>query len=335
MKSKISLVFIMLFVLILGACSSNQGASSSNSGDEGKKDENNFPNKPISIIVAYDAGGGTDTTARTLAPFIEEELGVPVNIVNKPGGSGWVGWTELGNSKPDGYTLGFLNSPNIAGGLANPSVERTVDLESFDMLGNHVVDPGVIAIRADEERFTNLEELIDFAKSKKLTTNGSGVASDEHLVSLILNDKLETKFETVQFEGTANSLSAFLGGHIDVLVTSAGEAYNLHNSGEIKVIGVTAKERSTFLPDVPTFEEQGFKDVNSQVTRGLAAPKGLDPEIAKTLESAIEKAIKNEEHVKKMEEIGTQVGYLNGEEYKNLLEQDLADITNVKDLLGW
>lgn len=331
MKRKISCLFTMMLVFgLLVGCSSNV----SNSGGNGEA-EADFPTKPISIIVAYDAGGGTDTTARTLAPFLEKELGVAVNIVNKPGGSGWVGWTELGNSKPDGYTIGFLNSPNIAGGLANPSVERTVDLEDFTTLGNHVVDPGVIAIRADEDRFTNLEELIEYAKNNKVLTNGSGVASDEHLVSLILNEKLSTKFETVQFEGTANSLSSFLGGHIDVLVTSAGEAYNLHNDGELKVIGVTAQERSTFLPDVPTFDEQGFKDVYSQVTRGLAAPAGIDPKIAEKLESAIEKAVNNEEHIKKMEEIGTQVGYLNGEEYRSLLEQDLADIEAIKDLLGW
>jgi tripartite-type tricarboxylate transporter receptor subunit TctC len=139
----------------------------------------------------------------------------------------------------------------------------------------------------------------------------------------------------VQFEGTANSLSSFLGGHIDILVTSAGEAYNLHNDGELVIIGVTARDRSTFLPDVPTFDEQGYDGVYSQVTRGLAAPAGIDPKIAEILESAIEKAINNEEHLKKMEEIGTQVGYLNGEDYRALLEQDLADITSIKDLLGW
>ncbi|MBM7660156.1 tripartite-type tricarboxylate transporter receptor subunit TctC [Bacillus mesophilus] len=331
MKRKISYLFTMMLVFgLLAACSSGVKTNSGSGGESA-----DFPTKPISIIVAYDAGGGTDTTARTLAPFLEKELGVAVNIVNKPGGSGWVGWTELGNSEPDGYTIGFLNSPNIAGGLANPSVERTVDLEDFTYLGNHVVDPGVIAIRADEDRFTNLEELIEYAKNNKVLTNGSGVASDEHLVSLILNEKLDTKFETVQFEGTANSLSSFLGGHIDVLVTSAGEAYNLHNDGELKVIGVTARERSSFLPEVSTFDEAGFEEVYSQVTRGLAAPVGLDPKVAGILEDAIAKAIQNEEHMKKMEEIGTQVGYLNGEEYKALLEQDLADITGIKDLLGW
>jgi tripartite-type tricarboxylate transporter receptor subunit TctC len=331
MKRKISFLLTMMLVFgLLAACS---GGVTTNSGS--KEESVGFPNKPISVIVAYDAGGGTDTTARTLAPFLEKELGVAVNIVNKPGGSGWVGWTELGNSEPEGYTIGFLNSPNIAGGLANPSVERTVDLEDFTTLGNHVVDPGVIAIRADEDRFSNLEELIEYAKNNKVLTNGSGVASDEHLVSLILNEKLGTKFETVQFEGTANSLSSFLGGHIDVLVTSAGEAYNLHNDGEIKVIGVTARERSTFLPEVVTFDEAGFEGVYSQVTRGLAAPVGIDPKVAEILEEAIAKAIQNEEHMKKMEEIGTQVGYLNGEEYKALLEQDLADIMGIKDLLGW
>jgi tripartite-type tricarboxylate transporter receptor subunit TctC len=333
MKRLLSFVTLLLFIGVLSACGGNEGASTSQSGNNSS--ESDFPTQPISVIVSYDAGGGTDTTARTLTPYLEKELGVPVNVINQPGGSGWVGWTALANAKPDGYTIGYLNSPNIAGGIVNPSVKRDVNLDSFEVLGNHVADPGVIAIRTDEDRFTNLGELIKYAKKNKLKTNGSGVASDEHLVSLTMNKKLGTNIEAVQFEGTANSSTAFLGGHIDILVTSAGEAYNLHNSGQLKVIGVAAKERSAFLPDVPTFEEAGYEGVLSQATRGLAAPKGADPEKIKILKAALDKAINNAEHIEKMEKIGTQVNYATSDEYRSMLEQDIKDINDLKDLLGW
>ncbi|MCM3651372.1 tripartite tricarboxylate transporter substrate binding protein [Metabacillus litoralis] len=333
MKRLLSFVTMLVFIGILTACAGNEGASTNPSDNDSSKSD--FPTQPISVIVSYDAGGGTDITARTLTPYLEKELGVPVNVINQPGGSGWVGWTTLANAKPDGYTIGYLNSPNIAGGLVNPSVKRDVNLDSFEVLGNHVADPGVIAIRTDEDRFTNLEELIEYAKKNKLKTNGSGVASDEHLVSLMMNKKLGTNIEAVQFEGTANSSTAFLGGHIDILVTSAGEAYNLHNSEQLKVIGVAAKEKSAFLPDVPTFEEAGYEGVYSQATRGLAAPKGVDPEKIKILQAALEKAINNAEHIKKMEKTGTQVSYATSEEYRKMLEQDIKDITDLKDLLGW
>jgi tripartite-type tricarboxylate transporter receptor subunit TctC len=336
MKRLLYFATMILVIGLLSACSAHQGTATNSSGNESEgSKESDFPTKPISVIVSYDAGGGTDTTARTLTPYLEKELGVPVNVINQPGGSGWVGWTALATAKPDGYTIGYLNSPNIAGGLVNPSVKRDVNLDSYQVLANHVADPGVIAIRTDEDRFTNIEELIEYAKTNKLKANGSGVASDEHLVSLLMNQKLGTKIDAVQFEGTANSSTAFLGGHIDILVTSAGEAYNLHNSEQLKVIGVAAKERSAFLPEVPTLEEAGYEGVYSQATRGLAAPKGVDPEKVKILQDALEKAINNAEHVKKMEKLGTQVSYANSDDYLSMLEQDIKDITDLKDLLGW
>jgi tripartite-type tricarboxylate transporter receptor subunit TctC len=317
---------LVLCVGVLAACSDSEGASGSS------KD---FPSKAINLIVAYDAGGGTDLTARTLQPFLEDELGVTVNVVNKPGGSGWVGWTEIANADPDGYTIGYLNSPNVASGLVNPTLERTIGLEDFVTLANDVADPGAIVIRVDEERFTNFEELVAYAKENELTTTATGVAGDDHLVTLKLNNKLGTKFREIQFEGTAESRTSFLGGHVDVLITSVGEAYKMHQDNQLKVVAVTAPQRSPFLPDVPTVKDAGFAEVISQSTRGIIAPKGLPKEVEQKLKDALEKAINNEEHLQKMKDMGTSVVYSDGEEYLNLLEQDIEDIKDIKDLLGW
>ncbi|WP_050184456.1 tripartite tricarboxylate transporter substrate binding protein [Domibacillus robiginosus] len=332
MKKRLSLV--VSSIIMAGALSACSGAeeTSSTASSAGESD---FPKKPISIIVAYDAGGGTDTTARTLQPFLEEELGETVTIVNQPGGSGWVGWNAIAAAKPDGYTIGFLNSPNLASGLVNPTMEKQVDLGSFEMIGNHVVDPGAVAIRVDDKRFSNFKELVEYAKDHEVTTTATGVAGDDHLVTLKLNEALGTKFKAIQFDGTAKSRAAFLGGHVDVLVTSVGEAYPMHLEKQLKVAAVTAEERSSFLPDVPTVEEEGFEPVISQSTRGLVAPKGVDEETMEVLETAFEKAVTNAEHEKKMEEIGTQVGYYNAEDYRALLEQDVKDIEGLKELLGW
>lgn len=298
-------------------------------------DSSDFPNKPISIIVAYDAGGGTDTTARTLAPFLEDELGVPINVINRPGGAGWVGWVKLANSDPDGYTIGYLNSPNIASGLVNPNMDRMVGLDSYDMIGNDVADPGAVVIRVDETRFSNFQELVDYAQDHDLTTTATGVAGDDHLVTLKMNHKLGTQFRAIQFEGTADSRSSFLGAHVDVLVTSVGEAYTLHNNGQVKVVAITAEERSPFLPDVPTVGEVTGETIISASTRGLVAPKGVSPDRLKILRDAVAHAVNNADHMARMEKLGIQVLYKNGKEYAELLQQDVAGIQQLKGLLGW
>ncbi|MFP7494692.1 tripartite tricarboxylate transporter substrate binding protein [Terribacillus saccharophilus] len=329
MKKKIGFILAGLFLFAILA-----GCASSSSSDTGAE-SSDYPKKPISIIVSYDAGGGTDTTARTLQPYLEDELGVAVNIINQPGGGGWVGWNEIANAKPDGYTIGFLNSPNIASGLVNPTMETQVTLDDYTFIGNHVADPGVVAIRVDDERFSDFNELIEYAKEHEVTTTATGIAGDDHLVTLKLNEELGTKFKAVQFEGTSKSRAAFLGGHVDVLISSVGEAYPMHQEKQLKIAAVTAAEKSPYLPDVPTVEEAGYGEIIQQSTRGLVAPADVDPEMIEKLESALEKSVNNPDHIEDMKKIGTQASYMDGETYKALLEKDQTDIESLKPLLGW
>lgn len=297
--------------------------------------EAKFPSEPINLIVSYSPGGGTDTSARILQPFLEKELGVPVNVLNKPGGGGWVGWAELAAAKADGYTIGYINAPNILTGYLNPSANRKENLDSFQFLANQVSNPEIIAIRTDETRFTNIQELMEYAKTNEVTTTGTGVAGDDHVAALRLNKNFGTKFTAVQFPGTAESRTAVLGGHVDVLFASVDEVYSLHQNKELKVIAVMEKERSKFLPDVPTLEEGGFPNVYSSSTRGIAAPVGVDPAKIEVLSKALENAIQNQEQVAKMEEMAIAIKYLNGPDYTAALKQEEAGVKEVFDLLGW
>ncbi|WP_408007985.1 tripartite tricarboxylate transporter substrate binding protein [Pseudalkalibacillus sp. A8] len=329
MKKVFMLVITVLLTFTMAACGQETSGSA---GGEGAGD---FPDKPINVIVSYEAGGGTDTGARILLPYVEEELGVTVNVINKPGGGGWVGWTELANADPDGYTIGYINTPNLMTGYLDPKFNRKQNLESFEPIANHVTDPGAIAIRADEDRFTNIEELMEYAKENELTATSTGVGSDDHYASLKLNDKFGTKFKPVHNKGAADSKASVLGGHVDVLFANVGELASLQKEGDIKIIAVMSKERSPFLEDVPTLEESGFEDVYSWSARGLAAPAGIDPEKLEILRAAFEKGIKNEEQKKKMGDMGLQVDYLDGEEYKQLLKDDEKAVKDLSDLMGW
>lgn len=328
MKKYLLVACMLVLSVALAACGS--GKDSEKAG----KPDSDFPKKPITLIVPWSAGGGSDTGARLLQPYLEDELGVTVNVVNKTGGGGWVGWNELANAKPDGYTIGLANSPHIITGYLNPSLKRDKSLDDFVGLGMHVIDPDILAIRKDEKRFSTIEELVAYAKDNKLTVTATGEGTDEHLVILSFNKKYGTQLEAVHFDGAAESRAAVLGGHVDLLIANAGEVLSLYKDKEIKVVGVASTERSQFMEDVPTFEESGF-EVYQESSRGLIAPKGLDPEVLAKLQSALEKAVTNEEHIKKMADLGYGVKFENGEDYMAILKKDEESVKELNDLLGW
>ena len=329
MKKIICSVMILAFsVLILVGCGGKEAAKK-----DAKKDA--YPSKPITLIVSYSAGGGTDLGARLLAPHLEKELGVPVVVVNKPGGGGWVGWSELLKSKPDGYTLGYVNAPAVFAGYLNPSTKRKETIDNFELLVNHVYDPGVIAVRADDKRFATVKDLIEYAKKDSLTATVNGVGSEPHMAALNMNKQLGTKFKPVQFSGNSEALVNVLGGHVDVLLVKVGEALSAAKDGQIRILAVMVPKRSSQLPDVPTFKEAIGSDITYHSFRGVAAPQGMDPQVVAKLQTAIEKAMKNPEHIQKMKEMGLEIDGTKGDAYKQMLKKEEATMIGLKSLLGW
>jgi tripartite-type tricarboxylate transporter receptor subunit TctC len=298
---------------LLGGCRESVSGGSSN-----------FPTRPIEVIVAYEAGGGTDVGARILQPYVEDELGQSLNIVNKPGGGGWVGWGDLAQATPDGYTIGFINSPNFMTGYLNPELDIRHNLDSFSPIGNQVTDYGAIGINPEDERFSTIDELIEYAKQNRLTASSTGVGSDDHFSSLTLNDKFGTKFEAVHTEGAAANITSVLGENIDVLFANVGEMKPLHDDGRLKVVAVMSdrEERSEYLPDVPTLSEAGYSGVYSWSSRGIAGPAGLDPGVKDVLVSAFKTAINKKGHLDKLAEQGLEVDYKAPDAYRKMLERD-------------
>ena len=339
MKRKISMAvaLILMFVLVVGCAQKETG---SNSNQQTNADANNttkaeYPTKPITLIVSYAAGGGTDLGARLLTPYLEKELGVPVVVENKPGGGGWVGWAELLGAKPDGYTIGYINAPAVFAGYLNPSANRKETIDDFELIMNHVVDPGVIAVRADDNRFSDVKDLIEFSKENELSANANGIGTENHIVALQMNKELGTKFRSVQFSGAAESITGVIGGHVDVLFAKVGEVLEPMKAGQIKILAVMTPERVPQLPDVPTFKESIGSNIEYHSLRGIAAPKGMDPQIVAKLQDAFEKAMNNPEHVQKMSDMGLTVDGIKGEEFKQLLKKEEETMSQMKGLLGW
>lgn len=274
-----------------------------------------YPERPITMIVAYSPGGGTDVLARSFAPFIEKYLGndASFTIINKPGAGGEVGFTALSQSKPDGYTIGFLNLPNL---LAIP-IERKArySLDSFTPLANMVDDPGAFNVHIDSP-FNTLAELVAYAKENpgSVTVGTSGVGGDDHLAMMAFAKQAGIKLTHVPFPGAAPNRTALLGRHITVGAFNVSEAIQYAKEGQIKILGQMAAERWEVAPDVPTFKEQGF-DVIMGSQRGMGAPAGFPAEAKAKLSEAIGKAVNDPEFQAKAKKIYLPLSFMDADTY--------------------
>jgi len=291
-----------------------------------------FPDKGVTLIVAYGAGGGTDRTARLLAKDLEATIGHPVTVKNVTGGGGWNGWGTIASSKADGYTIGYINVPNMYKGYLDKSVGRPESLDSFTLLMNHVTDYCVWAVRKDSP-FQSVKDVIDAAKknpgSVSITAHGNG--NDDHLAILRMQDMTGTEFKVVMNKSTADSKTQVLGGFVDVLGANVSEIAAQVKSGEFRLLGVMSEKENKFLPGGKTFKEQGYNQVWA-VSRGIAAPAGLPNDIEKGLLAALEKTLNSSAHAQALESSSLAPEIVKGSDYKKLLKNTEQDI---KKLMGW
>jgi len=294
-----------------------------------------YPERPINMIVSYSAGGGTDIAARTLAPFIEKYLGKGASVVvlNKPGAGGEIGFTELAQAKPDGYTIGFINTPNI---LSIPIQRKArYSLESFTPIANVVEDPGAFNVLASSN-IKSLKELVAHAKAnpEKLTYGTTGVGSDDHLSAMAFERMTGVKFKHIPFKGAADARTAVLGGHVTMASMNISEAVADVEAGTLRSLGQMSTERWNGATTVPTFKEQGY-EVISGSTRGIAAPAGVPADIVARLEKAVKFAIADPEFQVKAKEQALPLAYKDSKTYGGLLKSLTVTYQKIWDETPW
>lgn len=289
-----------------------------------------FPEKGMTLIVAYGAGGGTDTTARLLAADLEKTIGQPVTVQNVTGGGGWNGWGAIAAADTDGYTIGYINVPNMYAGYLNPEMLRDENLESFTPLMNHVTDYCVWAVRPDSP-FQTVGDVIEAAKSGQVSITAHGAGGDDDLAIQRLEALQGFELAVVHNQSTADSKAQVLGGNVDVLAANVSEVAAQAAAGELRVLGVMSPQESSFLPGVPTFREQGFDQVWS-VSRGIAGPAGLPDDIAAKIMEALETTITSDAHREAAEKLSLAPEIMKGEEYAAFLKSTEQEI---KNLMGW
>jgi len=272
-----------------------------------------YPEKPIEVIVGYSAGGGTDVMARTVAKFLEQELGEGASVVikNMPGAGGQIGFTEVAKATPDGYTLGTFNLP--AALALTHDREADYDVNSYTYLANFVEDPNTITVAASSP-FRTLGELLDAAKADPgaITLGLSSLGGNDHFGANMIAAAAGAEFTLVPFKGASNARTAIMGGHVAGGTMTLGQTTNFPD--ELRVLAVLSGERSPFRPDVPTAKELGF-DVQMSSLRGIVAPAGMDETMADQLRDALTAVNANPEFQAMMAEQGNPIAFMVGDDF--------------------
>jgi len=293
-----------------------------------------YPEKPVEVIVAWSAGGGTDVAARLVARYAEKYFGQSFAIINKAGAAGEIGFTAIAKAKPDGYTIGFINPPTT---LLHP-IQREgckYTLDDFALIANIVMDPGVIAVRA-ESKFDSLKTLLESAKKmeKGVSVGYCGPGTADAMTLRKFENIEGIEINKIPFDGTAPIVAALLGGHVDFAFMNISEAYTYVIEGKMRLLGVGSPKRSEMLPDVPSFREQGY-DIIQTALRGIAAPAGFPEEYKKILEEAISKTMSDPEFLKKVSEMQMPLQFMGSEEYTAFLKAMDEDLRREWAIAPW
>ena len=290
-----------------------------------------FPEKgkAISILIPWPTGGGNDLTARVLASGMEKDLGVPVNVVNKPGAGSQTGLAEGALAKPDGYTLVNTALPNTIGIYLEPERKATFNRKSFIPVALHTIDPITISVNA-KSQFKTIKDVIDYAKANpgKLKAGTGGLAGVQHLSILLLQKLAGVKFAIVHFDGGAQQITNLLGEHIDVVFEFPPVVIPQVKNGTVRALAVMDNEPYPFLPEVPTMESQGYNTYVA-TSRVYSVPAGTPPEIVNALTSSIKRVMDMPDHKQKITEMNAVLRYMDPpslEKYWAEMEETIAPL---------
>ena len=292
--------------------------------------------QPINMIIAYAPGGGTDIIARNIIPFIEKHLGdgAKINVVNRPGAGGGIGFAAIAAAPPDGSNIGFINTPPVV----TIPIERSVPWtwQGYDLLGNVVDDPGTFCVHNDSP-LKSLADLQAFARAnpKIVTVGSTGVGSDDHLAMLFFEKTAGVQMSHIPFKGSADTRTAIIGKHITVAAINVGEALQYLKGGSpIRCLGQMTATRMSMAADWPTFREQGFNFEMASL-RGIAAPKGLPAAVRDRLVTAIERAAADPAFKLAAERAFAPVRYLGPAAYEAELRSDDVRFRQLWKDLPW
>jgi len=294
-----------------------------------------WPERPVTLIVPWGAGGGTDATARIIGSLLEKELGQPVTVVNRTGGSGVVGHAAIASSPPDGYTIGLIT---VEIGMMHWQGLTDISGVSYTPIGLVNVDPAGLQVRADAP-YKNANELVAAIKANpgKFKASGTGQGGIWHLAlaGMLKDLKVDPAAAPwVPSNGAAPGLQDLVAGGVEIVPCSLPEARSLIDAGKVKSLAVMSEAPASLYPNVPTLKAATGSDWKIGAWRGIAAPKGLPNDVSDKLVAAIKKIAASKEYVDFMGSRGFGVAYLGPDEFDRFMAKSDTDLGATMKAVG-
>lgn len=353
LRKAVGAAVAVAMVMSMTACSgkAEQGAAGAQTEASGKEAgaaekgsgtaqaELSFPEKDITIIVPFDAGGGNDIVARLIAKVAMDGGyfgGKNVIIENQPGGGGAIGQAYVANTaEPDGYTLLTFT----ASGVTNPILKDVpFSVDDFKTIVCCNADPAILIARADAP-FDDVKGLLEYAKTNKLIINDSGFGTSSHIRTLDWTGKLEKaagvtiEYQSIHADSGNMQISELMGGHADVTCLTAGECSEAILEGNVKAIAIMTEERFEGLPDVPTFKELGYEGFIDGADRAISCSSKVPDDVYQYLVGEFTRLCSSEEFIKAMTDANLVPACRSAEEYQKFIDFKTELVTSLKDYL--
>ena len=281
-----------------------------------------YPSKPITMIINFGSGGPTDLSARSLAKAAEKQLGVPVVVVNKPGGNGVTGVAELKNSAKDGQTIGILTFATVA--IIPNQMKAPYTPDDFEGILAYGEYQYCIAVKGDSP-YKTIEDLSKAAKVKPEGFAFSASSYPQPFALFKIGEKDGSKFRYVNFKSGMEAVTALVGGHVEASVAIVSDVLPFIKSGEVRVIAAAGNTRMPQAPDAPTLKELGY-DIAIVSWFGVGAPKGVSKENLTVLRTAFMKAAEDPEFLNTMKILSLPAMKTPGDEFMKILADGYKEI---------
>jgi tripartite-type tricarboxylate transporter receptor subunit TctC len=282
-----------------------------------------WPDHPVHLIVPYPPGGNVDTAARVVANKLQEILKQPFVIDNRSGAGGLIAGEMFAKSAPDGYTL-FVGANGPV--LFAPEIEKRDAYNwrrDFIPITSITMTPLVLEV-CPAVPAKSLAEFLDLVRREpgKLTMASPGAGTTNHLLSELIQSSLGVKWLTVHYRGNAPATNDLIAGHVQFAFDQVSVALPFVNKGMVRALAITSSHRTSWLPDVPTFAELGYKDIDAQTFTGLFAPKGTPPVVVNRIHDVMLTALHDPQVIEKFNAIGAETVAMKPAEFTDYLQHE-------------
>jgi tripartite-type tricarboxylate transporter receptor subunit TctC len=296
-----------------------------------------YPTKPISMIVAFPPGGVAELVGRPLAASMEKTLGQPVLIVNRPGAGGAIGTTAAAKAAPDGYTILMTLSSISIFPVSDPIEGKPAPYQISDFMPIALVtaDPTVLVVRADSP-YKTIQDFIAAAKANpgKINYSSSGVYGTLHVAMEMFAGAAGIELFHIPYQGGGPAVTALLGGQVQALASGPAAAVGQIKAGKMRALAGWGAKRLELMPDLPTFKELGYKDVEFYIWSGVVAPAAIPPNVQHRLRAAVRAAVADPQFAGAMNKVSTPISYLDAPEFKDFWVADAARLRVAVEKIG-